>query len=163
FLVLKDGEVSDSSLVRLARERLGGAELACGTDWWFVDVNRSRPDLEGVDALAYSINGTVHADDDTSLMETPSAQEDTVRSARAAARPVPVAPRRRLSALPRPRRPRRVEGGRARRGALERAAGGRGARSARERLPACARREPDAGVPAGGARPAGRRHRRRAP
>jgi len=48
-------------------------------------LNRERPELDGVDAVAYSITATVHADDDTSVVETPSAQGDTARSARALA------------------------------------------------------------------------------
>ena len=81
--------VSDGALAWLARERLGaaagGAQFAAGTDNWFVEINRHRPDLEGADGVAYSICATVHADDDTSVRETPAAQGETVRSARALA------------------------------------------------------------------------------
>jgi hypothetical protein len=95
FLVFKDGEVvTDPRWVRLARERLGEAFPAAmfggGTDQWFTELNRERPDLDGVDAVTYSVNATVHADDDTSVMETPAAQGDTVRSARALSNGLPV-------------------------------------------------------------------------
>jgi len=95
FLVFKDGEVvTGPRWVRLARERLGEAFLAAtfagGTDQWFTELNRERPDLNGLDAVAYSVNATVHADDDTSVMETPTAQGDTVRSARALSNGLPV-------------------------------------------------------------------------
>jgi hypothetical protein len=76
--------VFDPDLIGRVRERLGSdAELAAGTDGWFVDINRDRPDLSGADAVAYSTTATVHADDETSVAETPSAQGDTVRSAAA--------------------------------------------------------------------------------
>jgi hypothetical protein len=99
ILVFKEGEVvTGARWVRLARERLGGAfpdaTFAGGTDQWFTELNRQRPDLDGLDAVTYSVTATVHADDDTSVMETPAAQGDTVRSARALAdgRPVVVSP-----------------------------------------------------------------------
>jgi hypothetical protein len=99
ILVFKEGEpVTGSSWVRLTRERLGAAapsaKLAGGTDGWFTDLNRDRPELEGAGAVAYSICATVHADDDTSVRETPAAQGDTVRSTRAlyGALPIVVGP-----------------------------------------------------------------------
>jgi hypothetical protein len=87
-LVFKQGEaVSGGRWARLARKRLGqaapGAPFCGGTDQWFVELNRERPDVQGLDGIAYSLAATVHADDDTSLRETPAAQGDTVRSARA--------------------------------------------------------------------------------
>jgi len=98
-LVFKEGEVvSGGRWVRIARERLApaaqGAAFAGGTNQWFSELNRERPELEGLDAVVYSVNATVHADDDTSLRETPAAQGDTVRSARAfcASLPVVVSP-----------------------------------------------------------------------
>jgi D-apionolactonase len=81
----RDRAVSDSALVRQARAALAsavdGAAFAAGTDDWFTELNRERPDLADVDAVAYSVCATVHADDDTSVRETPAAQADTVRSA----------------------------------------------------------------------------------
>jgi D-apionolactonase len=89
-LVFKEGElVADAHWSWLAREHLGaavsGAPFAAGTDNWFVEINRHRPDLEGADGVAYSICATVHAEDDTSVRETPAAQAETVRSAHALA------------------------------------------------------------------------------
>jgi len=90
FLVFKDGETStDTRWVRLARERLlsafPGAAFAGGTNLWFTELNREPPELDGLDAIVYSVSATVHATDDTSVRETPAAQGDTVRSARALA------------------------------------------------------------------------------
>jgi hypothetical protein len=85
----REGVVSGAEDVRRAREKLGtaagAATFAAGTDLWFTELNRTRPDLEGVDGVFYSTAATVHADDDTSVMETPAAHGDTVRSARAIA------------------------------------------------------------------------------
>ncbi len=95
FLAFKDGEtVTSSQWVRLARERLGrvrpAAAFVGGTNQWFTELNRDRPELEGLDAVVYSVNATVHADDNTSVVETPAAQGDTVRSARAFSGGLPV-------------------------------------------------------------------------
>jgi hypothetical protein len=99
FLVFREGEVvTHPQWVRLARERLNsafpGAAFAGGTNLWFTELNRDPPELDGLDAVVYSVSATVHADDDTSVRETPAAQGDTVRSARALAegRPVVVSP-----------------------------------------------------------------------
>jgi D-apionolactonase len=81
-LVIRDGEqVTDLQWARAVRERVA-VPVAVGTDGWFADLNRDRPEPDGVDALVYSISATVHADDDISVLETPAAQGDTVRSAR---------------------------------------------------------------------------------
>jgi D-apionolactonase len=87
FLVFKeDALVADAHWAWVARDRLGAAArsapFAAGTDNWFVEINRHRLDLDGADGVAYSICATVHADDDTSVRETPAAQGETVRSAR---------------------------------------------------------------------------------
>jgi hypothetical protein len=96
FLVFAEGETSTPpGAVALAREHLAAAApraaFAGGTDVWFTDLNRDRPDLRGADAVVYSLVATVHADDDTSVRETPAAQGDTVRSARALYPDLPVA------------------------------------------------------------------------
>jgi D-apionolactonase len=89
LVLAKDEVVTETRWVRLAREQLSAAapdaRFAGGTDLWFTELNRARPELAGLDGVFYSIAATVHADDDVSVMETPSAQGDTVRSARALA------------------------------------------------------------------------------
>jgi hypothetical protein len=87
FLIFHDNEESTPGhWVRLARERLrgvaGGAEFAGGTNAYFCELNRSRPELEDMDAVAYSLNPQVHAFDETSMVETLATQGETVRSAR---------------------------------------------------------------------------------
>ena len=89
LVLAKDKVVSDAEDVRRVREKLGAAagapSFGAGTDLWFTELNRTRPELEGVDGVFYSTAATVHADDDASVLETPATQADTVRSARAIA------------------------------------------------------------------------------
>jgi hypothetical protein len=76
-----------AEVVRDAREQLaaavGGAPFAGGSNALFTEVNRTNPDPQAVDGIAYAVNATVHAEDDTSVMETPAMHGETVRSARA--------------------------------------------------------------------------------
>jgi hypothetical protein len=86
-LVFHTAESSTSGArVRLARERLGSilpqADFAGGTNAYFCQLNRDRPDIAAMDAVTYSINPQVHAFDETSLVETLAAQAETVHSAR---------------------------------------------------------------------------------
>jgi hypothetical protein len=91
-------ETTPPGLMRLARERLRpalpGVPVGGGTDMYFTELNRTRPDVSLMDVVAFSTNPQVHAFDDLSLVETLEAQGDTVRSARALAdgKPVVVTP-----------------------------------------------------------------------
>jgi hypothetical protein len=87
-LVFRAGEHSTpAEVVRDVREQLapavGGAPFAGGSNALFTEVNRTNPDPQAVDGIAYAVNATVHAEDDTSVMETPAMHGETVRSARA--------------------------------------------------------------------------------
>jgi hypothetical protein len=62
--------------------RLPGVPFVGGTNLYFAELNRSRPNPAGLDAVAYSINPQVHATDERSLVENLEAQRDTVESAR---------------------------------------------------------------------------------
>jgi hypothetical protein len=104
-LVFHESESSTNARwVRLARERLepvlGEVPFAGGTDAYFAELNRARPDSEAVDAVAYSVNPQVHAFDEASIVESAEAQADTVRSAIAfsAGKPIVVGP---VTLLPR--------------------------------------------------------------
>jgi D-apionolactonase len=81
-------------LLEQARAALPGAPVGGGTNVYFTELNRSRPPLELVDVVAYSINPQVHAFDNRSLVETLAAQGATVASARAFCgdRPLAVSP-----------------------------------------------------------------------
>lgn len=73
--------------VRRARAQLvpyaPDATFAAGTNLYFTDLNRERPDTTGLDHLVYSINPQVHAFDNASLIETAATIMATVESARA--------------------------------------------------------------------------------
>ena len=80
-------EVTKGSWVRLVRERLGpvltNTAFAGGTNIYFNDINRHRPEIEAMDAVSYSINPQIHAFDEASLVEALAGQTETVKSARA--------------------------------------------------------------------------------
>jgi hypothetical protein len=63
--------------------QLGEPAIVGGTNVFFTDINRFRPDLSGIDGVAWPITATVHADDDTSVVETAGMHGETIRSARA--------------------------------------------------------------------------------
>lgn len=105
FLVFGEGarantptETSPGRLVELARTHLEaaapGAPLAGGTDMYFCQLNRTRPEIDAMQAVYWSMHPQVHASDDLSLMETLEAQADTVRTARSFSgdRPLVVSP-----------------------------------------------------------------------
>jgi D-apionolactonase len=64
--------------------------LVGGTDANFCDINRDRPDVMGLDGIAYSINSQVHAFDELSLVEALAGHADTVISARELFPGVPI-------------------------------------------------------------------------
>ena len=76
-------ETTPAGLVRLVREGLGRVDVpvAGGTDMYFCEVNRTRPEVDAMDGLFWSVNAQVHAFDDVSLVETPEAQGEQVLTA----------------------------------------------------------------------------------
>jgi len=62
--------------------RLSGVPIGGGTNLYFAELNRSRPNPAELDAVAYSINPQVHASDERSLVENLEAQCATVVTAR---------------------------------------------------------------------------------
>jgi hypothetical protein len=74
-----------------ARWRPTVPPVYAGTDHNFGELNRTRPELKGVDGLFYPIVAEVHAFDDRSLVEEFPAQRDTVVSAAVIASGLPVA------------------------------------------------------------------------
>jgi D-apionolactonase len=94
-LVFRRGEpTTEGRWVAVARERLGAAvgdaSFVGGTNILFTDLNRFRPEVEPLDAVAYPLNATVHADDDTSVVETMAMHAETVRSARSFCGDLPI-------------------------------------------------------------------------
>ncbi len=78
-------ETTPPELVRAARDGLAldGVPFAGGTDMYFCELNRTKPQVEAMDGVFWSLNAQVHAFDDISVLETPEAQGEQVRSARA--------------------------------------------------------------------------------
>ncbi|MCZ2151594.1 MAG: hypothetical protein LC126_27950 [Bryobacterales bacterium] len=95
WIIYHHAEKSTSAKwVTLARQHLRGAPVGGGTDAFFAELNRGRPQMAGLDFLCYSINPQVHAFDDSSLVENLAGQAETVQSARqfSAGKPVAVTP-----------------------------------------------------------------------
>ena len=87
WLIFHRAEKSTSSVwVDLARQHLGSyapsAIFGAGSNAYFAEINRRRPDMSNIDFITYSLNPQVHAFDNASLVETLEAQAATVQSAR---------------------------------------------------------------------------------
>ena len=82
-------ETTRAGLMELVREALGNelpdAAFVGGTEIYFTEVNRTRPELGTWDGICYSITPQIHAFTDTDVVENLDAQAETVRSARAIA------------------------------------------------------------------------------
>jgi D-apionolactonase len=82
-------ETTRPALVEAAREALGGvaadAAFVGGTEVYFTEINRTRPELASWDGVCYSISPQIHAFTDIDVMENLDAQGETVRSAHALA------------------------------------------------------------------------------
>jgi D-apionolactonase len=83
----EEAEASTGPLVVAARRQLGdalaGARFAGGTDLWFAQINRMRPDPTAMDGVAWSVTPQVHGTDSLTVMEGVTAEADQVASARA--------------------------------------------------------------------------------
>jgi D-apionolactonase len=88
-------ETTPAHLVDLAREALAEAApdalFVGGTEIYFTEINRTRPEHGTWDGICYSISPQIHAFTDIDVMENLDAQAETVRSARAIAGDKPVA------------------------------------------------------------------------
>jgi len=86
---------ADVAAVRAALVALPSATpFGGGTDLNFAELNRSRPHMAAMDAIAFPINPQVHAADEDSMVETAEGVRAVIRTARsfAAGRPVVVSP-----------------------------------------------------------------------
>ncbi len=87
WLIFQKEEITTSEKwITLARKYLQNYDhsinIGSGTNVFFADLNRSIPAIQVMDLISYSINPQVHAFDNLSLVETLSAQAETVKSAR---------------------------------------------------------------------------------
>jgi hypothetical protein len=93
-----DAESTPGADVAAAREALAALPAATpfggGTDLNFAELNRSRPDVAAMDAIAFPITPQIHAADEDSIVETAEGVRAVIRTARsfAAGRPVVVSP-----------------------------------------------------------------------
>ncbi len=90
-----NGKATGAAAARELRAVLGPeAILVVGSNAYFAELNRNRPEGDGWDAACFSVNPQVHAFDDESVMGNASAQFDAVRSALRflGGRPVVVSP-----------------------------------------------------------------------
>ncbi|MCC6367757.1 MAG: hypothetical protein IT165_29895 [Bryobacterales bacterium] len=95
WIIYHQAEKSTSAKwVNLARQHLRGAPVGGGTNAFFAELNRGRPQMSHLDFLCYSINPQVHAFDDSSLVENLAGQAETVESARqfSSGKPIAVTP-----------------------------------------------------------------------
>jgi hypothetical protein len=86
LLVFTRGQpMSSPTMTAHARRRCAEHGLSVpvigGTDGWFAELNRDRPDTSRMDGLVYSITPQVHVFDEESIAQSLQAQPDTVRTA----------------------------------------------------------------------------------
>src|SRR5262249_29273707 len=90
-----DEPTSSQATVERGRAALAGsigeAPVFGGSNILFTELNRPRPALRAAEGIAWPLNATVHAADDTSVLETPATHGETVRSARAFCGDLPLA------------------------------------------------------------------------
>jgi hypothetical protein len=80
-------KIARSNLLRY----IPGAVIGGGTNAYFAELNRSRPPLEYLDLVCFSINPQVHSRDNASMVEALEAQASTVASAKQWTRGLPIA------------------------------------------------------------------------
>ena len=95
-LAFRKGEpTSSAATVELVHDRLqpavNGAPVFGGSNVLFTELNRFRPELAPLEGVAWPLNATVHASDDTSVLETAAMHGETVRSARQLCGTLPLA------------------------------------------------------------------------
>ncbi len=94
LLFAYEREMSDPAMSRHARARIAerGARFPVigGTDLWFAELNRARPDISAIDGLVYTITPQVHTFDEESIAQSLEAQAETVRTAATFAGGLPV-------------------------------------------------------------------------
>jgi D-apionolactonase len=84
LVVAPGSETTPPALVREVRDALAlpGVPVAGGSDRHFCELNRARPEFDSLDPVFWAVDAQVHAFDDLSVLETPEAQGEQVRTAR---------------------------------------------------------------------------------
>ena len=79
-----DSKVTPSALIAAARRALGpNAVIGGGTNLYFTELNRERPNESDADILSFSLNPQVHASDDETIVQNLAAQAVIAANARA--------------------------------------------------------------------------------
>ena len=94
-------KVTSAELISAARTHLGSqAVIGAGTNLYFTELNRDRPEPDAVDILNFSINPQVHASDDETIVQNLRTQRaiatnahDICGSARISVGPITLRPR----------------------------------------------------------------------
>jgi len=75
--------VTPTEIIAAARARLGSqAVIGAGTNLYFTELNRDRPEPDAADILNFSINPQVHASDDETIVQNLQAQQVIASGAR---------------------------------------------------------------------------------
>ncbi|PCJ96291.1 MAG: hypothetical protein COA50_07540 [Flavobacteriaceae bacterium] len=72
------------------RKAFPNISIGTGTDFFFTELNRNRPDTEGLDFLSFSSNAQIHASDDLSIIETAQTYTDVLATAHTFAQGLPI-------------------------------------------------------------------------
>jgi hypothetical protein len=95
FIFRHEEVVTSKHSIERARKHLTGAtptaQFGGGTNQYFTELNRNRPETELFDVISYSINPQVHAFDDQTLIENLEGQIETLTTARRILGEVPLA------------------------------------------------------------------------
>lgn len=84
-------KVSVPGLAAEARTAFGpSARLGGGTDLYFTELNRERPDTADLDVVTFSLNPQVHATDNQTIVQNLAAQDVVARAAGTIAGPAAV-------------------------------------------------------------------------
>ena len=87
-IVCRDGEETTSAATMAAVRQalsspLAGVPVYGGTNAYFAEINRTRPDLATVDGVSWTITPQIHANDERSMVETLATQAENAASGRA--------------------------------------------------------------------------------
>ncbi len=85
-----DEKSTPAKWVVLARKLLPGGKFVAGSNAYFTELNRERPDVSVLDGACFSVNPQVHAFDNQTLVENLATQAEVVESARQFLGRVPV-------------------------------------------------------------------------
>jgi hypothetical protein len=93
FIIYHEGEVATSShWIALAKQHLGSFDvpIGAGTDAFFTELNRNRPDNDHRDFVTFSTNPQVHAFENVDLVETLACHAPVIETTQSFAHDKPI-------------------------------------------------------------------------